>query len=80
MKTTNEVQDSLLEFSERLAKQEGTTLRSVVQEGLHPVLRARARRRLQPFAVQPFVGDGLTPEFESAGWERIREEGYRDCG
>ena len=80
MKTTKEAQDSLLELSERLAKQEGTTLRSVVEEGLHLELRARARRRRQPFAVKPFVGDGLTPEFESSGWESIRAEGYRVCG
>lgn len=80
MKTTNEGQDSLLDFSVRLAKQEGTTLRSVGEEGFHLVLRARVQRRLQPFAEKPFVGDGLTPEIESSGWESIRAEGYRVCG
>ncbi len=32
------------------------------------------------FAVQPFVGDGLSPEFAGAGWEAIRDEIYRDRG
>ena len=80
MKTTIEVQDDLLERSKRLAQQEGTTLRAVIEEGLRLALRARAQRHRQPFTVQPFVGDGLTPEFQPAGWERIREEIYRDRG
>jgi hypothetical protein len=80
MKTTIEIQDELLERSKRLARQEGTTLRAVIEEGLQLALRARAQRHRQPFTVQPFVGDGLTPEFQSAGWERIREEIYRDRG
>jgi len=41
-------------------------------------LRARSRKRAAPFAVQPFQGDGLTPEFTAAGWDRIRDEIYRD--
>jgi hypothetical protein len=43
-------------------------------------LRARSRRRGASFAVQPFHGDGLTPEFADAGWEKIRDEIYRDRG
>jgi hypothetical protein len=30
------------------------------------------------FSVQPFEGDGLTPEFSSARWDAIRDEIYRD--
>jgi hypothetical protein len=81
MKTTIEVQDDLLERSKRLARQEGTTLRAVIEEGLQLALRARdQQKRRLPFVVQPFVGDGLAPEFQSAGWERRREEIYRDRG
>ena len=81
MKTTIEIQDALLERSKRLARQEGTTLRAVIEEGLQLALRARdQQRRRQPFVVMPFAGDGLTPEFQSAGWERIRDEIYRDRG
>jgi len=42
MKTTIEVQDDLLERSKRLARQEGTTLRAVIEEGLQLALRARS--------------------------------------
>jgi hypothetical protein len=30
--------------------------------------------------VKPFLGDGLTPEFSGAGWDKIRDEIYRDRG
>jgi hypothetical protein len=80
MKTTIEIQDELLERSKRLARQEGTTLRAVIEEGLQRALLARAQKRRQPFSLKPFAGDGLTPEFESAGWELIRDEICRDRG
>jgi hypothetical protein len=81
MKTTIEVQDDLLERSKRLARQEGTTLRAVIEEGLQLALRARdQQKRRQPFSLKPFAGDGLNPEFQSAGWERLRDEIYRDRG
>jgi hypothetical protein len=81
MKTTIEIQDELLERSKRLARQEGTTLGAVIEEGLQLALRARAQQeRRMPFALKPFAGDGLTPEFESAGWELIRDEICRDRG
>jgi hypothetical protein len=81
MKTTIEVQDDLLERSKRLARQEGTTLRAVIEEGLQLALRARAQQtRRMPFALKPFAGDGLNPDFQSGGWELIRDEICRDRG
>jgi hypothetical protein len=80
MKTTIEVQDDLLERAKRTAQREGTTLRALIEEGMRLVLRARARRGGPAFRVRTFKGDGLTPEFRDAGWERIRDEIYRDRG
>jgi hypothetical protein len=81
MKTTIDLPDELLERARHLARQEGTTLRAVFEEGLHLALRTRQlRRRGEPFRIRPFAGDGLTPEFESAVWARIRDEIYRDRG
>jgi hypothetical protein len=77
VKTAVEVPSNLLERCMRQAQQEGTTLQVLIVEGLRLALRARTESR-PPFAVKPFAGDGLTPEFESAGWERIRAEGHRD--
>jgi hypothetical protein len=80
MKTTIEVQDSLLEQAKRTARREGTTLRALIEEGMRLVLKTRQRRSGPPFRVRTFKGDGLTAEFRDAGWERIREEIYRDRG
>jgi hypothetical protein len=80
MKTTIELPDDLLQRSKAVARRENSTLKALVEEGLRLVLRARARKRQAPFAVQPFEGDGLAPEFVGAGWEKIRDEIYRDRG
>jgi len=75
MKTTIELSDDLLERTRSTARREGTTLRALVEEGLHLALRARApRRRQERFSVQPFQGDGLTAEFADASWPQIRDE------
>ncbi|MBL8344859.1 MAG: hypothetical protein JNN03_05415 [Rubrivivax sp.] len=82
MKTTIELPDDLLERSKAVARREHSTLKALIEEGLHLALRerARSRKRAAPFVVQPFQGDGLSAEFAGAGWERIRDEIYRDRG
>lgn len=80
MKTTIEIQDELFERGKALARRENSTLRALVEEGLRLAIQARTRRPNRSFAVQAFQGDGLTPEFEGAGWEKIRDEIHRDRG
>lgn len=80
MKTTIELPDDLLERSKAVARRENSTLKALIEEGLHLALRSRSRKRAPPFSVQPFQGDGLTPEFTGAGWEKVRDEIYRDRG
>jgi hypothetical protein len=80
MKITIELPDALLERSKAVARRENSTLKELIEEGLRLALRARTRKRPVPFVVQPFQGDGLTPEFAAAGWERIRDEIDRDGG
>jgi len=78
LKTTVELPDELLERSRRVARREGATLKALIEEGLRLALRARERKGRATFRVEPFSGDGMTPEFQGAGWERIRDEIYRD--
>lgn len=79
MKTTIELPDELLERGKAVARRENSTLKALIEEGLHLALQARSRRSpAPPFSVRPFKGDGLTAEFAGAGWEAIREEIYRD--
>lgn len=80
MKTTIELPDDLLERGKAVARRENSTLKALIEEGLHMALRARTRRRSAPFSIQAFHGDGLTPEFADAGWEKIRDEIYSDRG
>jgi glycine hydroxymethyltransferase len=49
-------------------------------ESEREALRERTRKRAAPFSVRPFQGDGLSPEFDGVGWEKYRDEIYRDRG
>ena len=82
MKTTIELPDDLLERGKAVARRENSTLKALIEEGLRLALRERTRSRKHaaPFAVQPFQGDGLSPDFAGVGWEKIRDEIYRDRG
>lgn len=81
MKTTVEVSDALLDEAKRVAAQESTTLRELVEAGLRLVLEQRRRRR-RSFVLRDarVAGQGLAPEFRDAGWERIRDAAYEGRG
>ena len=76
MKTTIELPDELLREAQRIARAEGTTLKSVMEEGLRAVI-ARYRRdehfQLRDASVP---GRGLRPEFAAADWQAIRDAAY----
>jgi hypothetical protein len=76
MKTTVELPDDLLREAQGLARAEGTTMKSLLEEGLREVI-ARHKER-GPFALRDasVTGHGLTPEFADATWAEIREAGY----
>jgi len=80
MKTTIEIADDLFERTQRLARREKTTFRSLTEEGLRMVLR---EKRGKPGKLPPLVtvrGGGLTDEFKDASWDKIRDEIYRGHG
>lgn len=76
VKTTIELSDELLGQVRALARREGLTLRQLMEEGLQRALEARESADTAPLDFPVYGGSGLTPEFEGAGWERIREEIY----
>ena len=78
MKTTIELPDDLLSRLRNVAQREGATLKSLLEEGLRLALRAHERKPAGRLKIRPFAGDGLTPEFQNAGWDAIRDEIYRD--
>lgn len=76
MKTTVELPDDLLREAQQIARAEGTTLKSVLEEGLRAVV-ARYRSSQQFTLRDASVdGRGVNPDLADAGWARIREISY----
>jgi hypothetical protein len=82
MKTTIHIADTLFREARRLARQEHTTLRSLVEEGLHRVISDRRRRRKQGFRLRKatFKGKGLQPHLAGATWDQILDVSYEGRG
>ena len=80
MKTTIDIADPLLDAARKKATREGTTLRALVERGLRRVVAEEEPRKPFKLKFVTFKGDGLTPEFEGAGWEKIRDAIYEDDG
>ena len=81
MKTTVEIPDALLDEARRLATHERTTVRALIEEGLRKTLESR-RRAGDAFRLQlvTFRGDGLQPNVQAGGWERLRDLAYEGRG
>ncbi len=80
MKTTIEIPNSLLEEARKLASQEGTTVRALVETGLRRVLAERKKRGTFKLRNASFNGKGVQPGVADASWERIREMAYEGRG
>jgi predicted transcriptional regulator len=78
MKITIEIADDLFERAQRLAQKERTTLRALTEEGLRMLLKDWEPDKPKKLpALVTFQGEGLTDEFKTAPWEKIRDEIYR---
>jgi hypothetical protein len=80
MKTTVEISDALLAEVRRLAVEEGTTLRALIEAGLRQVLEGRQQAGTFHLVDASYGGNGLRPEFQHGGWPAIREAAYEDHG
>jgi predicted transcriptional regulator len=78
MKTTIEIPDELLREAQQVARAEGTTLKSVMEEGLRAVIARH--RSAQQFELRDasVAGHGLRAEFAESDWARIRAASYGD--
>lgn len=78
MKTTIELPDDLFQEAQHLARAEGTTMKSLMEEGLRAAIarhREAGRFALRDASVD---GAGLTAEFAGRSWAQIREASYGD--
>lgn len=81
MKTTINIADNIFREARQLARQEGTTFRVLVEEGLRRVVRER-RGRKQGFRLRKatFKGKGLQPHLAGATWDQILDISYEGRG
>jgi Arc/MetJ family transcription regulator len=78
MKTTVDLPDELVQEVQQLARAEGTTMRSLLEEGLRAVIarhRAAGQFTLRDASVP---GNGVTAAFADATWAQLREAAYGD--
>lgn len=80
MKTTVDIASNILRQSKDLARRDGVTLRSLIEQGLEMVIAERMHARRASVEPVVFGGDGLTPEFQEADWSRIRDAAYGERG
>ena len=80
MKTTIEIADPLFIAARRLAAEEQTTLRALVEEGLRQLVSARRQAPRFRLRDAGFRGSGLRPEIDEGDWETIRSMAYEDRG
>jgi hypothetical protein len=80
MKTTIQIPDTLLKEVRKLANEENTTLKSLMEEGLRRIVSERKRRGRFKLRKATFRGKGLQPPLEGATWDRIRELTYEGRG
>jgi Bacterial antitoxin of type II TA system, VapB len=76
MKTTIELPDELLLEVQHIAREESTTLKSLMEEGLRAVIarhKAGASFVLRDASVR---GRGLQPGVRGASWAELRDMSY----
>lgn len=73
MKTTVDISDALFESARRLAVQRGTTMRSLIEEGLRSVLQThRALPRRFALRDASVGGNGAADGVDLGDWTQIR--------
>lgn len=81
MKTTIELPDSLFAQARRHADAHGMTMKALIEQGLRAVMADKKEQA--PFKLRDgsfHGGSGLTPEFQNASWEQIRDAIYEGRG
>lgn len=80
MKTTVEIAEPILDAAKKTAHREGTTLRSLVEEGLRLALERRERGERFRLRDTSVGGRGLRPGLKGASWDEIRDLAYEGRG
>ena len=82
MKTTVHIPDGLFNEARKVAVQEKTTLKALIEEGLRNVVAERRDRRPEGFWLRRagFRGQGLQPHVAGVTWDQILDLSYEGRG
>ena len=80
MKTTIDISDNLFRQVKALSRRESVTIRELTEEGLVLMLQRRKQQTSRRVTPVTFKGKGLTPEFQNASWEALRDVVYSGRG
>jgi hypothetical protein len=80
MKTTIEIPDPLLNDARRVAAREGSTVRSLVEQGLRRVLAEKLPGRDYKLKRASFKGNGVCQGLHEGQWQSLRNLIYADRG
>jgi hypothetical protein len=82
MKTTIELPDALYAQARRYAAGRGMTMKALIEHGLRKAMTEKKNEPKFKLRDRGFDGGapGLTPEFQNASWERIRDAIYEGRG
>ena len=79
-KTTIELADALLRDAKKVAVEERTSVKALIEQGLRLVIRERLRRRGFKLRRASFKGDGLVAGRSLQDWDAIRDQIYAGRG
>ena len=80
MKTTVHIPDTLLEEARKIANQEQTTIKALIEEGLRLTIESRKHKAKFRLRKATFKGNGLQSNVAGASWEKIRDLSYERGG
>ena len=80
MKTTVHIPDTLLEEARKIANQEQTTIKALIEEGLRLTIESRKHKGKFRLRKATFKGNGLQSNVAGASWEQIRDLTYGGRG
>jgi hypothetical protein len=79
-KTTIELSDALLRDAKKVALEEGTSVKALIERGLRLVISDRRRRGAFRLRRASFDGDGLVAGRSLSDWAAIRDQIYSERG
>jgi hypothetical protein len=80
MKTTIQIPDSLFKEARKVAMEEQTTMKALIEAGLRRVISEHKQRDHFKLRKATFKGKGLQPDFEGASWNKLRDVSYEGRG